>query len=110
MIVTMKETSTTDDNTTLSSLGKRFTCSFVRTRLRPGVATASTVTFVKIVYTVSWSSNTGRTYSRSTEKGLYRMEGKVALGYNYSAVNKTIREESANEGVESAGSLRSHAE
>lgn len=59
--------STSDDNTALSGLAKRFTCSFTRTRLRPGVANASNVTFVKLVYTVSWTSNTGRVYSRSTE-------------------------------------------
>jgi Tfp pilus assembly protein PilV len=71
--------STADDNTVLSSLGKRFSCSFVRTRLRPGLATASTVTFVKIVYTVSWASNTGRTYTRSTEAYL----GKNGLHLSY---------------------------
>jgi prepilin-type N-terminal cleavage/methylation domain-containing protein len=56
-----------DDNTALLALAKGFTCSYTRTRLRPTGATASTVTFLKFVYTVTWTSNTGRTYSRTTE-------------------------------------------
>ncbi len=56
-----------DDNTALSGLAHGFTCSFTRTRLRPASATASNVTYLKFVYTVSWTSNTGRAYSRSTE-------------------------------------------
>jgi Tfp pilus assembly protein PilV len=51
---------TTDDNTHLASLGRGFNVSFSRTRLRPNAATAANVTFVKVVYTVTWSSNTGR--------------------------------------------------
>jgi hypothetical protein len=70
---------TSDDNTALSTLAKRFTCSLARTRLRPSAANSSTVTFVKVVYTVSWSSNTGRTYSRSTEAYL----GKNGLHLSY---------------------------
>jgi len=55
-----------DDNAALAALARGFTCSFVRTRLRPASATASTVTYLRIDYTVNWTSNTGRTYSRST--------------------------------------------
>lgn len=51
-----------DDNTKLRNLAPGFTCSFTRTYLRPAGATASTATFVKLVYTVSWSSNTGRAH------------------------------------------------
>lgn len=51
----------------LAALAKGFTCSFTRTWLRPNFATAATVSYLKIVYTVTWTSNTGRTYSRSTE-------------------------------------------
>lgn len=58
---------TGDDNTTLASLANGFTCSFTRTRLRPSAATASTVTFVQVVYTVTWTSNTGRTHRVSQE-------------------------------------------
>lgn len=53
---------TGDDNTTLASLANGFTCSFVRTRLRPTSATAANVTFVQVLYTVTWTSNTGRTH------------------------------------------------
>lgn len=56
-----------DDNTALSALAKGFTCSYTRTYLRPGSATASTVTFLQLVYTISWKSNTGRAYSRSAQ-------------------------------------------
>ncbi|MDB6113968.1 MAG: Prepilin-type N-terminal cleavage/methylation protein [Lacunisphaera sp.] len=56
-----------DDNTALAALAKGFTCSFVRTRLRPTAATASTVTYLRIIYSVNWTSNTGRAYSRSTQ-------------------------------------------
>lgn len=55
-----------DDNTGLSLLAKGFTCSYTRTFLRPAGAVAGTVTFLSITYTVSWTSNTGRAYSRST--------------------------------------------
>jgi Tfp pilus assembly protein PilV len=56
-----------DDNTALLNLARGFTCSFVRTRLRPSSATSSTVTYLEIVYTVQWTSNTGRTYRRSEQ-------------------------------------------
>lgn len=72
-------TSTADDNTALSGLAKRFSCSFVRTRLRPTLASAATVTFVKMVYTVTWTSNTGRVYSRTTETYV----GKNGLQLSY---------------------------
>ncbi|HKB56721.1 MAG TPA: prepilin-type N-terminal cleavage/methylation domain-containing protein [Lacunisphaera sp.] len=55
-----------DDNTALIALAKGFTCSYVLTRLRPASATSSTVTYLRIDYTVSWTSNTGRVYRRST--------------------------------------------
>lgn len=72
-------TDSSDDNVALSRLGKGLTCSYTCTRLRPGMATASTVTFVRIVYTVSWTSNTGRAYSRTTETFL----GKNGLHLSY---------------------------
>lgn len=56
----------TDDNLPLAALARGFTCSFARTRLRPTSATSATVTYLRIDYTVSWVSNTGRAYSRST--------------------------------------------
>jgi Tfp pilus assembly protein PilV len=54
-------------STSLATLARGFTCSFTRTRLRPTAATASTVTFVKVVYAVSWTSNTGRAHSYTME-------------------------------------------
>jgi len=55
-----------DDNTQLSALARGFTCSYARAYLRPTGATAGTVTYLSLTYTVSWKSNTGRAYSRST--------------------------------------------
>lgn len=55
-----------DDNLGLAALARGFTCSFVRTRLRPASATSGTVTYLRIDYTVSWTGNTGRVYRRST--------------------------------------------
>ena len=60
-------TTNADDNTALASLAKGFTCSYTRSFMRPNAATSSTVTFLSITYTVSWTSNTGRAYSRSTQ-------------------------------------------
>lgn len=57
----------TDDNAALCALARGFTCSLERARLRPAAATAATVTFVKLVYTVSWTSNTGRTHRHAVE-------------------------------------------
>lgn len=59
--------STADDDEKLAALARGFTCSFTTTRLRPIGATAATVTFLKIAYTVSWIGSNGRTYSRQTE-------------------------------------------
>lgn len=56
-----------DDNTALASLARGFACSFTRTRLRPAFASASTVAYLKLAYTVTWKSNTGRTHSRRAE-------------------------------------------
>jgi type II secretory pathway component PulJ len=60
----------TDDNTTLRDLARGFTCTLERTRLRPSAATAATVTFVKVVYTVTWKSNTGRSHQHRLESYL----------------------------------------
>jgi prepilin-type N-terminal cleavage/methylation domain-containing protein len=56
-----------DDNLVLSKLAPGFTCSFERVRLRPAAATASTVTFVKLTYTVSWTSSTGQAHRHVIE-------------------------------------------
>ncbi|HWA27886.1 MAG TPA: prepilin-type N-terminal cleavage/methylation domain-containing protein [Lacunisphaera sp.] len=56
-----------DDDTELSTRAAGFTCSFAATRLRPTGATATTVTFVKVVYTVTWTSSAGRAHRRTME-------------------------------------------
>jgi hypothetical protein len=71
-----------DDNTTLANLANGFTCSLTRTRLRPTGATAATVTFVKVVYTVSWASNTGRAHRHSIET--YLGQNGLHLSYQQS--------------------------
>jgi Tfp pilus assembly protein PilV len=62
-----RTTDAVDDNLALSRLASGLTCSFTRLRLRPTSATASNVTFVKVTYTVTWTSNTGRTHRHTTE-------------------------------------------
>jgi Tfp pilus assembly protein PilV len=57
----------TGNDNALIQLARGFTCSFACTMLRPTAATASTVTYVQLVYTVNWTSNTGRAYSRTTQ-------------------------------------------
>ena len=74
--------STADDNTALCALAKGFTCSYTLTYLRPAAAISSTVTFLKVVYTVTWKGNTGRTYSRSTEA--YLGQNGLHLSYQRS--------------------------
>jgi prepilin-type N-terminal cleavage/methylation domain-containing protein len=53
----------TDDNTALCTLAKGFTCSVTRTLLRPVAASATTVTYVQLVYSVDWKSATGRVHT-----------------------------------------------
>jgi hypothetical protein len=64
---------TADDNADLTSLARGFTCAVARTYLRPTAATASTATFVKVVYTITWTSSTGR---------LHRHQAETYLGKN----------------------------
>ena len=59
--------STADDNVALSGLANGFRCTLTRERLRPGSATATNVTFVKVIYTVTWTSNTGRAHRQTVE-------------------------------------------
>lgn len=56
-----------DDNTALSSQAGGFSCILSATRMRPTGASASSVTFVKLVYTVRWTSSGGRKHSRRVE-------------------------------------------
>lgn len=65
---------TTDDNLALSALAPGFSCTYARTWLRPTAATASTVTFISVTYTLTWTSNTGHTYSRS-ERAFFGRNG-----------------------------------
>lgn len=72
----------TDDHTELSTLAGGFTCSLAATRVRPTAATAATVTFVKVVYTVSWTSSSGRAHTRRTET--YLGQNGLHLSYQQS--------------------------
>jgi amino acid transporter len=65
---------TTDDNSPLAALAPGFTCNYARTWLRPTAATASTVTFISVTYTLTWTSNTGRTHRRS-ERAFFSRNG-----------------------------------
>jgi prepilin-type N-terminal cleavage/methylation domain-containing protein len=71
-----------DDDTELCTLSRGFTCSFTRTYLRPAAASSATATFVKIVYTITWTSNTGRVHSHST--GAYLGKNGLHLSYQQS--------------------------
>jgi Tfp pilus assembly protein PilV len=73
---------TADDNTDLSLLAKGFTCSLARTYLRPTSATASTVTFVQVTYTVTWTSNTGR--AKTHQVATYLSKNGLHLSYQQS--------------------------
>jgi prepilin-type N-terminal cleavage/methylation domain-containing protein len=59
--------SAADDNTALSAQAGGFTCSLAATRARPTGASAATVTFMKVVYTVTWKSSSGRSHTRRLE-------------------------------------------
>lgn len=63
---------TADDNTTLAKLARDFKISLTREYLRPSGATASTATFVKLTYTVTWKSvaGAGRTHTYTAESFL----------------------------------------
>lgn len=77
------QTSTpSDDNTELCALARGFTCSMTRVLLRPAAASAGTVTFLKVVYTVSWKSNTGRAHTHSV--GTYLGRDGLHLSYQQS--------------------------
>jgi Tfp pilus assembly protein PilV len=70
---------TSDDHTELTALAHGFTCSFTRTFLRPASATAATATFVKVIYTVRWTTNTGRTLTHQVDAYF----GKSGLNLSY---------------------------
>lgn len=63
---------TADDNATLAGLAKGLTCTLTREYLRPSGATAATATFVKLTYTVTWTSaaGIGRTHTYTAESFL----------------------------------------
>lgn len=62
-----RTTDATDDQLALSRLANGLTCALTRVRLRPASATAASVTFVKVTYTVTWRSNTGRAHRQVAE-------------------------------------------
>lgn len=73
---------TSDDDTTLCARSRSFTCSFARSFLRPASASTATVTYLKLVYTISWKSNTGRAQSYSA--GTYLGKDGLHLSYQQS--------------------------
>ena len=75
-------TATTDDLTELTALAHGFTCSFTRSFLRPTSATAATATFVKVVYTIRWTTNTGRTQQHQVDA--YFAKSGLHLSYQQS--------------------------
>lgn len=74
--------STDDDYTELTTLAKGFTCSFARTFLRPSSATASNATFMKVVYTIRWTTTTGR--SQKYQVDAYFAKNGLHLSYQQS--------------------------
>ena len=80
--LTNHTTTTDDDNTALCGLARGFTFSFTRSYLRPTGATAATATFLKVVYTVSWTTNTGRTQRHQID-GYFAKSG-LHLSYQQS--------------------------
>jgi Tfp pilus assembly protein PilV len=56
-----------DNNTQLMAVAKGFSCSLTSSYLRPASPTPATVNFLKVTCTVTWTGNTGRTHSRSTD-------------------------------------------
>lgn len=63
-----------DDDSALALRAAGFTCTLQATRLRPVSATSASVTFVKVSYTVSWSSSAGRPHRR-THDAYFGMNG-----------------------------------
>jgi prepilin-type N-terminal cleavage/methylation domain-containing protein len=71
-----------DDNADLCALCRGFTCSFARVHLRPASASSATVTYLKLVYTITWTSNTGRAHTCSV--GTYLGKNGLHLSYQQS--------------------------
>ncbi|HEY4302152.1 MAG TPA: hypothetical protein VGM73_14855 [Candidatus Didemnitutus sp.] len=67
------------DNPGLLAVAKNFSCSLTSSYLRPSSPTSSTVTFVKVTCTVTWTGITGKTYSRSSSAYF----GKYGLNLSY---------------------------
>ena len=80
--LTNHTTASTDDNTELCALARGFTCSFTRTYLRPSSASASTATYVKVVYTVTWTTNTNRVQRHQVDA--YFAKSGLHLSYQQS--------------------------
>lgn len=80
--LTNRTAATNDDATELTSLAKGFTCSFTRTYLRPSAATATTATYVKVVYTVRWTTTTGRVQKQLVDA--YFTKNGLQLSYQQS--------------------------
>lgn len=71
-----------DDDDELCARARGFTCSFARTFLRPASASTATVTYLTLVYTISWKSNTGR--AQTYRAGTYLGKNGLHLSYQQS--------------------------
>lgn len=72
-----------DDNTDLTLLAKGFTCSFTREYLRPSVSAGqNTATFLRVTYTITWKTNTGR--SQHHQATAYFGKNGLHLSYQQS--------------------------
>lgn len=80
--LTNRTAATDDDNTELCGVAKGLTCSFTRAFLRPVGATATTATYVKVAYTVTWTTNTGRVQHHEMEA--YFAKSGLHLSYQQS--------------------------
>lgn len=80
--ITNHTADTADDDAELSRLARGFTCSFSRAILRPSGASGTTATFIKVSYTVSWTTNTGRTQRHQVDAFLAK--GGLHLSYQQS--------------------------
>jgi len=68
-----------DDNTDLAALAHGFRCTLTRDYLRPTSATASTATYIKVTYTITWTGNTGHVQTHQVETFV----GKNGLHLSY---------------------------
>lgn len=80
--LTNRTAATSDDDAELCRLARGFTCSVTRSYLRPTAATSTNATYVKLTYTISWTSNTGRAQRHQVDA--YLAKNGLHLSYQQS--------------------------